>query len=44
MTFSRYFGPTDLVVLEDPYDPAIAAAVAAQPTEGPPWSEFAAAC
>jgi hypothetical protein len=35
MTFFRYFGSTELVVLEDPYHPAIAAAVAAQPTDRP---------
>ena len=35
MTFFRYFGSKELVVLEDPYDPAIAAAVAGQPRDWP---------
>jgi AcrR family transcriptional regulator len=36
MTFFRYFPAKELVVVEDPYDPAIARAVAAQPAELPP--------
>jgi AcrR family transcriptional regulator len=35
MTFFRYFGSKELVVVEDPYDPAIAAAVAGQPRDQP---------
>jgi AcrR family transcriptional regulator len=33
MTFFRYFPAKELVVVEDPYDPAIAQAVAAQPAD-----------
>ncbi|MBN9375160.1 MAG: TetR/AcrR family transcriptional regulator [Cellulomonas sp.] len=36
MTFYRHFGSKDAVVVGDPYDPLIAAAVAAQPTDLPP--------
>ncbi len=35
MTFFRHFPAKDLVVVDDPYDPAIAAAVAAQPSTLP---------
>ncbi len=35
MTFFRHFPSKDLVVLTDPYDPAIADSVAAQPTDAP---------
>ncbi len=33
MTFFRHFPSKELVVIDDPYDPAIAAAVAAQPVD-----------
>jgi AcrR family transcriptional regulator len=36
MTFFRHFSAKELVVVEDPYDPAIAEAVAAQPSDLPP--------
>ncbi|GAB3256823.1 TetR/AcrR family transcriptional regulator [Arthrobacter pigmenti] len=36
MTFFRYFRSKDGVLLDDPYDPAIGAAVASQPTALPP--------
>lgn len=36
MTFFRYFPTKDAVVLTDPFDPQIAAAVAAQPGDIPP--------
>lgn len=36
MTFFRYFPTKESVLLDDPYDPAIAAAVASQPTTLPP--------
>ncbi len=36
MTFFRYFPTKDAVVLDDPFDPQIAAAVAAQPGDIPP--------
>ena len=35
MTFFRYFASKDAVVIDDPYDPAIGAAVAAQPQSLP---------
>ena len=35
MTFFRYFPAKELVVVDDPYDPAIAQAVAAQPADLP---------
>ncbi len=37
MTFFRYFPTKDAVVLDDGFDPAIAAAVAASPTGLPPF-------
>lgn len=51
MTFFRHFPSKELVVIDDPYDPRIAAAVAAQPVELPvlervrrglasAWAEF----
>ncbi|MFC5179365.1 TetR family transcriptional regulator [Nocardioides taihuensis] len=36
MTFFRYFPTKESVVLDDPFDPALAAAVAATPPELPP--------
>lgn len=36
MTFFRHFETKDAVVITDPYDPAIVAAIAAEPTEAPP--------
>lgn len=36
MTFYRHFGSKDALIVSDPYDPLIAAAVAAQPTDLPP--------
>ncbi|MEV0395279.1 TetR/AcrR family transcriptional regulator [Polymorphospora rubra] len=36
MTFFRHFAGKEMVVLDDPYDPVIAEAVAAQPTALPP--------
>lgn len=36
MTFFRHFPTKDSVVLDDPFDPALAAAVAAAPTDLPP--------
>ncbi|MDG4798444.1 TetR family transcriptional regulator [Micromonospora sp. WMMD1082] len=36
MTFFRYFASKDRVVLDDPYDPVIAEAVAGQPATLPP--------
>lgn len=36
MTFFRHFPTKESVLLDDPYDPAIAAAVAGQPTSLPP--------
>jgi AcrR family transcriptional regulator len=36
MTFYRHFGSKDQLLLEDPYDPLIAAAVSRQPTGLPP--------
>ncbi len=36
MTFFRYFPTKESVVLDDPFDPALAAAVAAAPTDLPP--------
>lgn len=36
MTFFRHFATKDAVLVTDPYDPLIAEAVAAQPTELPP--------
>ena len=36
MTFFRYFPAKELLVLDDPYDPVIAAAVAEQPPALPP--------
>lgn len=36
MTFFRYFASKEMVVLDDPYDPMISEAVAAQPTTLPP--------
>lgn len=35
MTFFRHFASKELVVLTDPYDPAIADSIAAQPTDAP---------
>lgn len=37
MTFFRHFATKDAVALEDPFDPAIGAAVAAQPIDVPPF-------
>jgi len=36
MTFYRHFGSKEALVVSDPYDPLIAAAVAAQPVDLPP--------
>ncbi|TDC01604.1 TetR family transcriptional regulator [Micromonospora fluostatini] len=36
MTFFRYFASKEMVVLDDPYDPVIAEAVAGQPAALPP--------
>ena len=36
MTFYRHFGSKDQLIVSDPYDPLIAAAVAAQPVDLPP--------
>jgi AcrR family transcriptional regulator len=36
MTFFRHFATKDALLLEDPYDPVIAAGIAAQPTALPP--------
>jgi AcrR family transcriptional regulator len=36
MTFYRHFGSKDQLIVSDPYDPLIAAAVAAQPADLPP--------
>ena len=36
MTFFRYFPSKDAVLIEDPYDPLIAEAVAQQPRQAPP--------
>ncbi|WP_456845800.1 TetR/AcrR family transcriptional regulator [Cellulomonas sp. P5_C6] len=36
MTFYRHFGSKDRLVVEDPYDPLIAAAVSTQPRDLPP--------
>jgi len=42
MTFFRHFATKDAVVLEDGFDPAIAAAVAAAPTGLPPLTRVCA--
>ncbi|GAA2162441.1 helix-turn-helix domain-containing protein [Pedococcus bigeumensis] len=42
MTFFRHFPTKDAVVLEDGFDPAIAAAVAAAPTDLPPLTRVCA--
>lgn len=36
MTFFRHFATKDALLLDDPYDPVIAAGIAAQPTNLPP--------
>jgi AcrR family transcriptional regulator len=36
MTFFRHFATKDALLLDDPYDPVIAGAIAAQPTSRPP--------
>jgi AcrR family transcriptional regulator len=36
MTFFRHFATKDALLLDDPYDPVIAAGIAAQPTSLPP--------
>lgn len=36
MTFFRYFGSKAAVVVEDPFDPLLAQAVAAEPAQSPP--------
>jgi AcrR family transcriptional regulator len=36
MTFFRHFATKDALLLDDPYDPVIAGAIAAQPTSLPP--------
>jgi AcrR family transcriptional regulator len=42
MTFFRHFGSKEALLLDDPYDPMIAAAVAAQPRDLPPLIRAAA--
>lgn len=37
MTFFRYFAAKEHLLLDDPYDPALTAAIAAEPTEHPPF-------
>ncbi|MCB7136241.1 TetR/AcrR family transcriptional regulator [Cellulosimicrobium marinum] len=42
MTFFRHFGAKERVVLDDPYDPVLVEAVAAQPTSDPPLARTVA--
>ncbi len=41
MTFFRHFPTTERVLMDDPFDPVIAAAIASQPTELPPIERLA---
>jgi AcrR family transcriptional regulator len=43
MTFFRHFGSKEAVLFDDPYDPVIAQAVAAQPRDLPPLARLIAA-
>ncbi len=42
MTFYRHFGSKDQLLLDDPYDPLIANAIAAQPADRPPLARAVA--